>query len=342
MKRLISIIATVLFLTNAVFSQVPDEFSFRASYKIATPAQISITTSDGFIHVNSKESNTVEVFFIVKKDNRVVDMDLDELGEHLDVDIMSNNDRLEIKIVQKESNWIKNWKDRYNVSMQINAPRLTSCSLKTSDGNISLNDFEGSQECKTSDGNISVDKVIGNLHARTSDGNINATNIHGSTEMITSDGNINVENIQGSATCKTSDGTINAEQIQGGIDAVTSDGNIFLTATQGDNNARTSDGNIIFESMKGSLKAQTSDGDIRGDLSSLNNSLYLKTSDGDISVTIPDGLGLDLDLKGEDIHTKLENFSGDTSDHHITGKIRGGGISVELITSDGDINLNYD
>ncbi len=342
MKRILGIIASGIFLATSVLAQAPDEFSFRETYRISTPAQISITTSDGFIRVNSKESNMVEVFFIVRKDNRILDMDLDELREHLDVEIMSNNDRLEIKIIQKESNWIKNWKDRYNVSMQINAPRLTSCALKTSDGNISMNDFEGNQQCKTSDGNISVEKIKGNLQAQTSDGNIDASNIYGSSELLTSDGNINVENIQGAANCKTSDGSIKALKIEGGIDAVTSDGNIFLTETQGDNNAKTSDGNIVFESMKGSLRAQTSDGDIRGDLSLLNNSLYLKTSDGDISVTIPDGLGLDLDLKGEDIHTKLENFSGDTSDHHITGKIRGGGIAVELITSDGDISLNYD
>ena len=54
------------------------------------------------------------------------------------------------------------------------------------------------------------------------------------------------------------------------------------------------------------------------------------------------GLGLNILLKGEDIHTKLEHFSGESSDHRVEGKIRGGGIDVELITSEGNINLNYD
>ncbi len=119
------------------------------------------------------------------------------------------------------------------------------------------------------------------------------------------------------------------------------DGNIIFEDTNGENIAKTSDGNIVFENLRGALTAQTSDGDIRGDLIHLTNKLYLKTSDGNISVTVPDGLGMNVRLKGEGIYTKLDDFSGDTSDHLVEGTIRGGGIEVELITSDGNINLDY-
>ena len=90
-----------------------------------------------------------------------------------------------------------------------------------------------------------------------------------------------------------------------------------------------------------SVMAQTSDGDIRGDFQTLSGRLDLKTSDGDISVVVPDGMGMDIRLKGEDIHTLLDDFSGNTTDHLIEGTIRGGGVEVELATSDGDIDLRY-
>jgi len=323
MKTLIGTLVLLALLNNAVHAQAPVDFSFKGNYRISAPGKITITTNDGFINVSSTESNDIEVYFIVKKDNRVIDMNLDELKSHLNVSLISTTNEFELVITQKESDWIKNWKDRYTVSLQISAPRRSACTLKTSDGDIRLKNFQGGQYCKTSDGNITIDNLNGNLTAQTSDGNINVSNIQGTCDLATSDGHINAEHIQGDLSSKTSDG------------------DIILNDLRGENSAKTSDGNIDFVALKGSLNAQTSDGDIHGTITQLSNSLYLKTSDGNISVTIPDGLGLDLLLKGEKINTKLENFSGDTREHSIEGKIRGGGTRVELTTSDGTISLNY-
>lgn len=341
MKYPVAILAIITCMISTLFAQIPDEYSFRQTYTVSTPAVMEIQTNDGFIKVNPHSSNEIEVFFIVRKNNRVLDIDLAELEDHLDVDIFSGKDRLEIKIRQRESTWISNWRDRYYVSLQINAPARTACNLKTSDGDITMIGFEGEQKCKTSDGDIMVDDIQGNLSAQTSDGNIEVTEIRGEAELITSDGDIRVADIAGPTALRTSDGKIIASNINGNTRAQTSDGNIMLENIRGENEARTSDGNIEFENMRGSLIAQTSDGDIRGDLDELTNKLYLKTSDGNITVSIPGGLGLDVRLKGEDIHTKLDDFSGNTGDHFVEGTIRGGGLEVELITSDGDINLNY-
>ncbi len=333
--------ATLCGIYTFAFGQTPDNYSFKQTYRVSAPAEMEIVTNDGFIRANPHGTNEIEVFFIVKKNNRVMDMGLEELEEQVDVDIYSADDRLEIKIRQRETNWIRNWIDRYYVSLQINAPANTSCNFKTSDGDISLEGFSGKQFCKTSDGDIEVNEIHGDLTAQTSDGDIFVADVDGDTELITSDGDIQATNIEGESNFKTSDGKIMAHNIIGDTHTVTSDGNIILENIRGNNSAKTSDGNILFEEMRGSLTAQTSDGDIRGDMDQLTNKLYLKTSDGNISVTVPNGLGMDVRLKGEDIHTILDDFSGNTSDHLIEGTIRGGGVEVELITSDGDINLNY-
>ena len=335
------LLTVLVFLGIRALAQIPGDFSFRQTYKISEPAEMSISTNDGFIYAFGKNSNEIEVYFIVKKDNRVVDIDLDELEEHVNIDISSSSGNLEIIIKQKETSWIKNWKDRYYVSLHILAPTRTECLLKTSDGDIEMIGFKGNQQCKTSDGDILAEDIEGDLYALTSDGDIDISNVEGSVESITSDGDIKALNIKGASSFRTSDGKVFASDLHGNTHATTSDGNIILENAMGEHTVRTSDGNIIFEKMQGSLTAQTSDGDIRGDLNSVTNKLYLKTSDGNISVSVPNGLGMNVRLKGEDIHTKLEDFSGDTSDHLIEGTIRGGGVKVELITSDGDINLNY-
>jgi len=341
MKKILFLSISLSMIFSCISAQTPNDFSFKKLFKVATPAEMFISTNDGFINAYAKNSNEIQVFFIVKKNDRVVDMDLEELEDHVEIDISSSGDELEIIIKQRESSWIKNWKDRYYVSMHILAPQKTTCNLKTSDGNIEMVGFSGNQECKTSDGNIEVNKINGILNARTSDGNVDVAGIVGSVELRSSDGDIHIEDIDGDASLKTSDGKVVAINVKGDVNAVTSDGNIFLEDIFGVHNARTSDGDINFEDITGGLTAQTSDGNISGDFNKLDQSLFLKTSDGDISITVPDGLGMDLTLRGEDINMRLEDFSGETSDHKIEGTIRGGGIDVELITSDGDIDLNY-
>lgn len=341
MKKHFILTAAFALTIGFVIAQVPSDYSFRQSFNISTPAEMNISTSDGFIKSYSNSSSQIQVYFIVRKNNKAMDMDLSELEEHVDVDISSSNDVLDITIKQRQTNWMKNWKDRYYVSLHILAPAKTECNLRTSDGDIELIGFQGRQSCRTSDGDISVSSVGGNLNARTSDGDVQVEEVKGSVELITSDGDIIAKGIVGEIDLKTSDGKIYGINIDGDIHAVTSDGNIVFENVKGEHSARTSDGNIVFEGVLGSIEAQTSDGDIRGDLRDVMDRLYLKTSDGDISVSVPTGLGMDVRLKGEDINTRLDNFSGNTSDNLVEGTIHGGGVEVELVTSDGDINLNY-
>jgi DUF4097 and DUF4098 domain-containing protein YvlB len=341
MKRIPILLLLSCFILSAIRAQVPDDYSFKKAFKITTPANMSIKTSDGFIKTYSSDTDEILVYFIVKKNNRVMDIDLEELEDHVEVDISSTSNSLEIVIKQEETEWLTNWTNRYNVSMQIIAPANTECTLQTSDGDIELINFKGDHTCRTSDGNIEAEEISGSLNARTSDGNIEVLEVNGPVELQTSDGDILAENITGDCNVRTSDGKIVAKNVNGDVSAVTSDGNILLVNANGEHSVKTSDGDVIFEDITGGLTAQTSDGDIRGDFRDLKDALSLKTSDGNISVTVPDGLGMDVHLRGEDIHTRLEHFSGDTSDHKIEGRIRGGGVEVELATSDGDISLNY-
>jgi DUF4097 and DUF4098 domain-containing protein YvlB len=342
MKNIFLTILIIFLIFFTTLAQAPDDYSFKQAFKISTPAELDIKTSDGFINAySSNNEDEINVFFIVKRNNKVQDMDLEELRDHVNVEILNTRSSLQIIVKENRSDWLMSWRDGYHVSFHILAPKRTYCTLKTSDGNIELEDFAGDQVCSTSDGNINAQGIDGSLSARTSDGNIDVFNVNGETELRTSDGNIVAEGIRGNCEFKTSDGRISASRITGDIHAVTSDGNISMDQARGVCSARTSDGNIQFEELSGGLVAQTSDGDIRGEFEELTDRVALKTSDGNISITVPDDLGMDILLKGEDIHMKMENFSGDTDENRIEGRIRGGGIDVELITSDGDVTLNY-
>jgi DUF4097 and DUF4098 domain-containing protein YvlB len=322
MKTLTLLLAGFVLSISAVRAQDQDH-SFKESYAVASPARLTISSHDGNIHVMQAKGSGIEVFYIVRKDNRILKISREELEKEVTLEVIKDQNSLVINARYKNIKPSFNSKDRMSVSFNIYVPKETSCDLVSSDGNISLEGLISTQRCKTSDGNIDITDVTGDVTGNTSDGNVEVNGINGSVKVGTSDGNIRLDNIQGDVQC------------------VTSDGNINLFKIAGNTSARTSDGHISFKELSGSFNASTSDGSVRGNIIALKTQLSIKTGDGNIDVTIPSNLGLDLDIKGESIHVPLTNFSGRSDDKVIQGKTNGGGIAVMLSTSDGNVTLNY-
>ncbi len=336
------------------------KFSFNEIYKVSDSPILTVSTNDGDVEVYPSDKNEIEVFYIVERNNEVLNISPKELEEDFIIDISSGKDFLKISVKQRYQYRMIDWRSRLHVSFEIYTPFQTSCDLQSSDGDIRLKSLTAPQKLQTSDGDINLAKVAGDVHARTSDGDILIRQVVGNVESITSDGDVELSGIVGSVDGRTSDGDIELDDIKGDVDLVTSDGDISaenitgdleLTSSDGDlrvghSDGRmelsASDGDISFRNLSGSLKARTSDGEIRGNMIKLDADLELRTSDGGIEVVVPDDMGLDLLLRGETIRTTLDNFSGTSRDHLVDGEINGGGTLVSLHASDGSVSLSYD
>ncbi|PKP35680.1 MAG: hypothetical protein CVU00_01250 [Bacteroidetes bacterium HGW-Bacteroidetes-17] len=319
MKKVIIFCLSLFFISSSIIAQNFD-YSFKEVFKVNGETQLKLVTSDGFIHLTPYDGNTVEVYFIVRKNNHFIRIDRNELERELDLIVDQSGNRIEVRVRHRDQNW-RDWRNRLDVSFEVFAPKNTLGDLQTSDGSIDIGGFTGDQICKTSDGNIEVYNIDGAVYAHTSDGNIKARKIIGETDLSTSDGDITAVSITGNTFCRTSDGDIYIENVEG--------------RTQ----VGTSDGSIEFHELSGSLKGSTSDGSIKGELINLKGELKLSTSDGNIDVVIPDNLGMDIYLRGENIYTEFSDFSGSRGKHKIEGRVKGGGIPVSLTTSDGRVSL---
>ncbi|MGC3943559.1 MAG: DUF4097 family beta strand repeat-containing protein [Chryseolinea sp.] len=313
----------IVFLLLAATVVAQDaRFSFKESFALSASSQVSISSSDGDIEVVNIEGANTDVFFIVKKQNKVLSMNRAALEKELELTVEKTDNSLNIVVKYPNSHGIMDWHDRVTVSFRVQTPKGTTCDLRTSDGNISIAGLDRDQKMRTSDGNIRIENIQGSVWASTSDGNITAHHVTGAAELKTSDGDIKVNEVSAGATASTSDGNITITKVKGGV------------------KAKTSDGDITFQDLDGALTASTSDGNIRGNIQRLTKELSAHTSDGNISITVPSNLGLDLDIKGESLDVPLTNFSGRSDEKHIQGKSNGGGIAVNLSTS-GNVRLEY-
>lgn len=312
----------VLLVLCLVVSAQDTRYSFKESYKLDAPGQITVSSSDGDIEAVAFEGDKTDVFFIVKKNNRVLNITRSELEKEVNLDIQQSGASLSIVVKYKHNYSILDWNDKMVVSFRLQVPPRSQCNLRTSDGDISISGLKDDQQLSTSDGDIKVSDQQGALTATTSDGDIEVRKVIGTVEV------------------KTSDGDVRLSEIKGDVRGGTSDGNITVSQLTGATIVKTSDGNINFKDLSGSLSASTSDGNVSGNLLRLSRELSVRTSDGDIRITVPSSLGLDLDIKGESLHVPLNNFSGRSDEKRIQGKSNGGGIPVTMSTS-GDVTLTY-
>ncbi len=341
MKTLVLIFVSFSALVSLCKSQVSN-YSFKENYKLSLPAILTVSSSDGNIDVISSEGNEIEVLYIIKKNNKILSMSKEDLQEEgISPEVIHSKNSLELKVKYPVNYWNLNVLNRIKVNFEIHMPQKIDCNLNTSDGNISIQGMVSNQQCKTSDGNVHIYQVTGNISIKASDGRIDLEKINGSVSVIASDAAIHANEIEGTVNIRSSDRGVHLSNINGKVNCKTSDGNIELTDSNGDVSLKTSDGHISFINLSGSLEAKVSDGSVKGNFLELKNYLTVGTSDGNIDITIPEGLGLDLNVKGRRRNIQLENFSGTSEKNFMKGKINGGGIAVNLSTSDGRIILSY-
>lgn len=321
MKRFSSLFLFAFLGVSAAVSGQDFDYSFKESYKVSTPVQLDLASSDGSLNIIPSSGNEVQVFYIVRKAGKLLKIDRHKLEEEFIVETESSSNSVKISIKDKLQNRAFNFNSQISVGFKVYVPKETMCNLVTSDGDIAIAGLNGNQKLKTSDGSIELTGISGNITGRTSDGDVR------------------IKKIKGDVDIQTSDGTIELESVGGDVVASTSDGNIRLSSVKGDIAVKTSDGYIDFKEISGSFKASTSDGNIRGNVVDLRKELTLRTSDGNIDVTLPGQIGLDLDIKAESIDVPFKNFTGKFDKNFVRGQSNGGGIPVVLTTSGGNVRL---
>ncbi len=299
----IAIFFSLSFLSTELFANKTLDDPYLSKTFNLSSGQLYVTTSGGSIKVKGGNSSTVKVEMYVKS-NRHSDSKMRKIIEDdYEIRIEKSGSKIEAIAKRESGSWSNNG---ISISFVVYTPKDFECELKTSGGSLKISGVSGrNHELKTSGGSITATDMSGDLEARTSGGSIT------------------VSDFVGDLDAKTSGGSIKLEDIEGDLDVATSGGGIRISDVQGE------------------VYATTSGGSINANITKLESQLVLKTSGGSVKATIPSGLGLDLDLRGNRVSTSLSNFSGESKSDRVKGTVNGGGILVQLSTSGGGVSLDY-
>jgi len=302
-------------------------------------------TSGGNITVSGEASGEARVEVYIHPNNgRDGSISKEEIQQRLNeqFDLTIGVEGGELKAIAKHKQHNINWNRTLSISFRIYVPQTVSSSLRTSGGNIDLRGLSGTEDFRTSGGNLDIAQLSGKIIGRTSGGNVSITNSKDNIDLETSGGNMDAKNCEGTVRLSTSGGNVTLRSIKGNVRATTSGGEIEGGDISGEVQAKTSGGNVDFDNMSGSLAASTSGGNIHVSLTDPGKYVDLSNSGGDITLQLPQGKGLDLNIYGDQVHsTSMNNFKGDLDKHHINGTLNGGGIPVKVDGGGGSVHLSF-
>lgn len=277
------------------------------TFTVNAPGNLEVTTSGSSVKVSGNSGNDVVIDMFVKYRDKQVsakDSEVEELLKDFELEFTQTGNKISI-ISKQKGNWDWKSKNRIDLSFHVSVPFQMSTFVKSSGGSFSMTEIEGEHEIHTSGGSVKISDSKGELMTKSSGGSFQLNGFNGNANIQTSGGSIKISQLTGDLDISSAGGSVALEEIDGGI---------------------------LVNSSGGSIKAQ---------MSSLEKEMILKSSGGSITAIVPEGTGLDLDLRGGRVKSSLSNFSGEIKDDRVLGTLNGGGIPVKMESSGGSITLDF-
>jgi len=305
------------------------------SFRDASPKRIIAGTSHGNISVSDVPASQtrVEVYVHSSKSNQELSRReiQKKLDEYYSLEISLSGDVLNASAHQKKNILFND--SGLSISFGIYAPKTASSILKTSHGNIDLTGLEGSQDAETSHGDITISKITGKVVGQTSHGNVSITDCNNDIDVSTDHGDVTGRNCEGTIKLITSHGNIDLRNLKGKVRARTRHGNVSGNSIGGELTVSTSHGDVNLDGMSCGVNASTDHGNISLSAVNITGEIVTNNVNGNISLELPKGKGLDLDLQGRDVSVDVtQNFTGSKSKDLVKGSINGGGTKVSAKT----------
>lgn len=236
-------------------------------------------------------------------------------------------------------------------------------------GSMKLDDIGGGASAETGGGSIDVGTVGGDLGLHTGGGSIKIHHANGKVVAETGGGTVELQAGAQGATIETGGGSVEVRECNGKVKVTTGGGSVDLSDVGGPADIETGGGSIRLNSAKGHVHAETGGGGIElygvpsaraetgaGGITvklvstgSERNNSDLETGAGDITVYIAPDVAVDVRASVDmgnghritsdfaDIHVTSEGDKWGPKSLTAEGKLNGGGPTLKVHTTTGDI-----
>ena len=319
MRALQSLMSVAVLLVLGSLPAIAAEGSFDRTLSVTGPVRLDVSTGSGSIQVRTGSGNQVHVTGHIKStdwfgnaEDRVKQIEANPPIQQ------SGND---IRIGHIED---REMMRNISISYELVIPADTELRSHTGSGSQTIAGVHGATEVSSGSGSLHVSDIGSRLRAETGSGDIDLDRIQGAVRVRAGSGSIRATAVAGGFDAETGSGRISLEQsAPGSVRVDTGSGGMELRGVKGSLDARAGSGGIQVEGEPtGPWTVHTGSGTVRLQLaSSASFDLDARTSSGSLSVDQP------------------VTVQGSLAKKHIQGKVRGGGVPVDVETGSGNIEI---
>ncbi|HUJ94042.1 MAG TPA: DUF4097 family beta strand repeat-containing protein [Terriglobales bacterium] len=296
------------------------EGSFQRTLPVNGPVNLDISTGSGSIEVRVGSGSQVEVTGHIKA-GEWFDSNAEEKVKKLEQNPPIQQSGNDIRIGHIEDPELRH---DVSISYEVTVPAPTELHTHSGSGNQTVEGIRGPANVESGSGGVKISAIGDNVHAEAGSGNIE------------------LRGVRGSAHARTGSGSIRAMDIAGGFEGETGSGKILLEqSAPGSVRAETGSGGLELRGLNGSLEAKAGSGDIRAE-GHPTGAWSVRTGSGSVELKLPSDAAFDLNA-----HTSSGSISvdhpvtvqGSIERKEVRGKVRGGGVPVEVATGSGNIQI---
>jgi len=315
------LVALCCILAFAIPATADSEGSFQRTLKVTGSVNLDVTTGSGKIEVRTGSSNEVRVTGRIRVH--------DWFGGNAEDKIkrLENNPPIEqngndIRIGHVDDPDLRR---DVSISYELLVPAETQLHSQTGSGGEDIEGINGSLDVSSGSGHLKISRIGSTVRAGTGSGAIE------------------IDQVKGNVHAKTGSGSIHATDVAGGFEGSTGSGDLRLEQTSsGSVRASTGSGSVDLRGIRGSLEASTGSGSIHAD-GAPTGAWNVHTGSGGVDIRFAPNAAFDLNA-----HTSSGRVSTDfpivleasTGKKDLRGKVRGGGVSVQIETGSGNIELH--
>ena len=321
-RNLLASLSSILILSIlALPAAALSEGSFQRTLHVAGNVTLDVSTGSGNIQVRTGSSDEVQITGRIRA-TEWFGGNAGEKIQQLEANPPIQQTGSNIRIGRMEDSEIGR---HLSISYELVVPPETELHARTGSGNGNVEGIQGSLEIESGSGNLDVSSIGNTVRAQTGSGGIT------------------IDNVKGNVHAKTGSGTIRATGVAGGFEGGTGSGSLRLEQTSpGSVRASTGSGSLDLRGVRGSLEASSGSGSINAE-GEPTGAWTLHTGSGSVHLRMPSNAAFDLDA-----HTSSGSISVDfpvvteTSNgkKDLRGRVRGGGVSVQISTGSGDIDIH--
>lgn len=317
-----SAIAVAILALAALPAMAETRGEFDRTLQVNGHVDLQVETGAGSIQVHRGSSTQVHVVGHISANNWFGGGNAEEKVKRLEKNPPIQQSGNDIRVGHIDDPELKH---DISISYEITVPENTQLRSSSGSGDQTISDISGPLEATTGSGTVKISSLGGGARARTGSGSIEADGVHGSLYA------------------HTGSGSINASNIAGGFDGQTGSGHVtFEQSAPGSVHAETGSGGLELRNVKGSLQAQAGSGDVRVE-GEATGEWMVRTGSGSVQLKLPENASFDLDAHTGSGSINLSHpveVQGSIGRKEVKGKVKGGGVPVEVQTGSGSIRID--